>query len=472
MRLLDLARGAYVRSPPTLRRSLAPLLARVPTSARYGDTYRRRREDIERSRTDFAFSGEQRLGAFRRLLAKAHGGSPYYRSLIEAAFGPNPDFTALDVDSLRRLPVLGKKELAAAGTSALAVPRDQVDETKTSGSNGEFPFSFFVDRDRSTREIAFVHSAWSRTGFSPSDARCVLRGFRLDAPGQRNHEWEPALRELRLSVFPMRPEDVREYVDLIDRRGIRYIHGYPSAIELMCRHMLQLGRRPRLPILGVFPISEPVYPHQRRIFAAALGAAPVVPFYGMSEKVLFAAEIPGHEYVYEFEPLYGVAELLDDDGQPVTELGAEGRIVGTGFLSTGMPFIRYDTEDRAILVRPAAADNGWRLQVGGIRPRRKPDFLYGADGRRIVATGFTPDDPDVVRGVSEFQIRQTRPGQCTLRYVLAAGGTAIDAERLRQFLIREAEGALGFDLEEVSSLVTGTHGKRSFIDQRVEGGNI
>jgi phenylacetate-CoA ligase len=107
--------------------------------------------------------------------------------------------------------------------------------------------------------------------------------------------------------------------------------------------------------------------------------------------VLFAIERA--DLSYEFEPLYGAAELIDDAGRPITEVGQEGRIVGTGFLSTGMPFIRYDTADRATLVEPATAANGQRLQLGQIIPRRKPDFLVSASGRRVVTIDFTPENP-------------------------------------------------------------------------------
>ncbi|MEZ5875712.1 MAG: hypothetical protein R3D30_13160 [Hyphomicrobiales bacterium] len=53
------------------------------------------------------------------------------------------------------------------------------------------------------------------------------------------------------------------YLDLIDRRGIAFLHGYPSAIEILCRSHGAPGWQPRRPIRGVFPISEPLYGHQQ-----------------------------------------------------------------------------------------------------------------------------------------------------------------------------------------------------------------
>jgi phenylacetate-CoA ligase len=392
--------------------------------------------------------------------------APYHRARLAAAFGDRAGWPTMGPDALQCLPVTTKADLATAGKDAAAVPLPGMDEATTSGSNGEAPFSFYLDRERSVREIAFVNDVWARAGYGEKDVRAVFRGFRLD--GGQSHEWEPALRELRLSVFPLDEPASARYLDLIESRNIRFIHGYPSAIEIFCRNLLKLGRRPKVEIAGIFPISEPVLAHQRSVFAQVFPQAAVLPFYGLSERVLFASEVVDQPDVYEFEPLYGLAELLDASGRPIVTPGQEGRIVGTGFISTGMPFIRYDTQDRAVLEAAATRANGWRLRVRALNPRRKPDFLIGSDGRRIATTDLTPEDPAIVAGIGEFQFRQDLPGRCMMRFVLDAAGTQADAERLRGYIADKLEGKLRVDMAQVGSLLSGTHGKRSFIDQQLD----
>ncbi len=465
MSLMDVARGAYVRSPSFVRRSLAPLVSLVPTKAKFGPDYRNWRRRIAAAAADPALSDTEHHRALRALLKKAHAGSPFYRDRLDRALGAGFDFDRFEPADLARLPVLTKADLREAGDAALAVPRNRVDRADTSGSNGERPFSFYLDRDRSAREMAFVYSAWSRVGFAEGDTKAVLRGFGLDPYGKYIHEWEPALRELRLSVFPMTRADAELYLDLIDARGIRYLYGYPSAIELFCRHMSRLGRTPKLPLLGIMPISEPMFPHQRRAIATVLDA-PIANFYGLSEKALFAVE--NDDLTYSFEPLYGAAELLDDEGRPITEVGREGRIVGTGFLSTGMPFLRYDTEDRATLLAAATAQNGRRLRVGQIIPRRKPGFLIAADGSRVVTIYLTPDYDQHFDGINEYQFFQDTPGKCTIRYIPFEGTPAEEALRFASYLHQRTHGAIDFDVEEVQQLAGGRAGKRAFIDQRLD----
>jgi len=468
MKPLDILRGLYVRSPRFVREIAKPLVARIPTSIKFGGTYKQWRARIARAASDPQFAHEQHIASLRSLLAKAHSGSAFYRQMIDTAFGEDFDASTSTLADLRRLPILDRKQLQAAGEAALAVPRWQVDEAETNGSNVDSPFMFFLDKDRSPREMAFVYDAWARIGFQEINARASLRGFRLEHPGAKPFEWDAGLSDLRLGVFPMTAEDVSAYVDEVDRRNIRFLYGYPSAIELFCRRMRQIGRTPRAGIIGIMPISEPLYDHQRRLIRSVVGNVAFAVFYGLSEKVAFAVEVPGEEGLYEFNPLYGVTELIDEKGDPVVEPGREGRIVGTGFLSTGMPFIRYDTGDFGTLVELPTPENGQRLRVRALAPRRKPDFLISFEGQRIVTVDFTSEDPSLFVGIAEIQFYQDTPGEVLIRYILESGGSISDIERFRAYLMERCQGHLSFKLEAVSQIAAGRGGKRAFIEQRLD----
>ncbi|MDC9826303.1 hypothetical protein PRN20_21425 [Devosia sp. ZB163] len=468
MGMMDVARGAYARAPRFVRQSLAPLVSLVPTGMKFGGTYRMWRERIASSANDPAYANAGHLKALRDLLRKAHDNSPFYRDFLDRHLGVGFDYDSALPKDLLRLPILKKTDLEAAGDAVLTVPRSSVDRADTSGSNAERPFGFYLDRDRSPREMAYVHDSWSRAGFTERDSKIVLRGVGLDRRGRISSEWEPALRELRLSVFPMHRADVARYADLIDRYGVRYLYGYPSAIELMGRHMVALKRQFKRPLKGILPISEPLLQHQRDTIEAAFGPTPIANFYGLSEKVLFANESMTEPGLYSFEPLYGLAELVDEDDQPITEPGREGRLIGTGFLSTGMPFIRYDTHDRAALVELPTQANGQRLRVSNIVPRRKPNYLVASDGGRIVSTDLTPEKPRFFTGVEEFQFVQEEPGKVTIRYIAAEGGTEQDALRLAADLHERVRQRVTFSVEHAETLAGGRGGKRAFIDQRLD----
>lgn len=474
MKPLDALRGFYARSPEFVRKAAKPFVTLVPTRMKFGGTYAKWRANISRAANDPQFAHEQHVASLRALLAKAHRGSPFYRELIERAFGPEFDSSTVMPADLRRLPVLDKDRLRQVGGAMLAIPRWQMDRAETDGSNREPPLSFFLDKDRSPKEMAFLFDAWSRIGFCEQDPRVTLRGFNTEKSGTDCYEWDSALRELKLAVFPMPLQNVSIYLDEIDRRKIRFLYGYPSAIELFCRHMQKIGRKPRSEIKGILPISEPLYDHQRRLIRDVLGNVAFSAFYGLSEKVAFATELPGDQGLYEFNPLYGLTELLDEKNDPVTEVGREGRIIGTGFLSTGMPFIRYDTGDFGKLTEFPTPENGERLRIRALTPRRKPEFLISFNGQRIVTTSMTMPlssaghDTTVFNGIAEFQFYQDTPGHVVLRYMLDEDGSEADIKRFVAYLTERCVGQLTFQFEAVTQLATGRNGKRAFIDQRLD----
>lgn len=467
MNLLDAARGAYVRSPGFIRHGLAPLVGLLPSNAKFGKTYHTLRQRIARAAHDPALAAAMQRQSLRELVLSAYMLSPFYRDRLSAALGSDFDFSNFAPEYLPALPIVTKHDLEAAGEAALIAPLNRLETADTSGSNGERPFRFYLDRDRSPREMAFVHDAWGRVGYRADLAKVTLRGFGLDASGRQSIRWDAALRELQLSVFPMTPEDVSAYLQEIDARGIVFLYGYPSAMELFCRHLDTLRLRPKRPFRALLPISEPVYPHQRDLFAQVLGPIPVQGFYGLSEKAAFAVERLDQPGTYDFSALYGATELVDAQGHSVTQPGQEGRIVGTGFLSTGMPFIRYDTDDLAELVEPATAENGYRLTVRNIVPRRKPNFLIAADGNRVVTIDFTPDNPRYFKGIAEYQFLQCEAGKATIRFIPTPDGTMEDAQRVAEGLTRRTHGRIVFDIEAVTQLAGGRAGKRAFIDQRI-----
>jgi phenylacetate-CoA ligase len=466
MSLMDVARGAYVRSPKFVRRSLAPLVSLVPARLQFGRTYAQWRERIARAHVDQAYAAEQHLAGLRRLVRIAFDKSPFYRELFLERFGQGFDPDTFEIADLQSLPILRKEEIRAAGDRMLTVPKSSADQGDTSGSNGERPLTFYLDKDRSAREMAFVYDNWSRVGFAAGTPKIVLRGFGLDGKGGYTTEWDPAMRELRLSVFPMSTQDVRRYVELINQHELEYLYGYPSAIELLCRHMSRLGLHLKRPLKGILPISEPLHKHQRTLIADVLGEVPVANFYGLSEKTLFARELKCG--TYEFNPLYGLAELVDEDGRPITEPGREGRLIGTGFTSTSMPLFRYDTEDRATLIELPTAANGFKMKVGQILPRRKPNFLISSEGLRVVTIDFTPDNPRYFQGIEEYQFFQQEPGKVTIRYIPTEDGTIEDALNVAADLTQRTRNRIVFDTQQVKQLAGGRAGKRAFIDQRLD----
>ncbi|MGO4717358.1 CoF synthetase [Bradyrhizobium sp. 2TAF24] len=465
MTLLDVARGAYVRLPLSTRAYVGRVLQHVPTSMKFGGTYKHWRQQIARGRTDLAFVEAYRRAELSEVISRAVQRSPYYARTLGPIVGDRRGEALMDDAVWSRLPILSRQTVLDHREEMCTVPSDTLDRASTDGSSGQ-PLSFLLDRNRSPIEYAFIHDAWSRAGFTAGDWRCVFRGFDLIDGRGRHMEREPALRELRLSVFHLNDETMPRYLEAIRDGGIKFIHGYPSAISIFAEYLMRNGIAPLSQIRGIFPISEKFYPHQRETMQQAFDQARIVPFYGLSEKVAFAVERDGEPDTYEFSPLYGYTELVDDDGRPVTTPGAVGRIVSTGLLYKGMPLIRYDTRDEAELVERPDAHNGYTLVLRGLAPRRSSEYVVGRSGTLIPFCGLCVpiDSRDLTR---EVQFIQDKPGEVDLLVVTEKGETPDLSEYLDRMALR-ADGDLGINLRLVDQLPMSGRGKRKFIDQRLD----
>lgn len=469
MRLLDIARGQYVRSPAWVRRSVGPAISLLSTRLQYGGGYAAWRKDIERGTHDAAFVAARRLAEVRNLYRLSIEKSPFWRERFEKAFdGRLPDVEAFHLAHVSRLPVLTRSDLVAHGAAMLTAPASELDQASTSGSSGT-PVRFYLDKDRSPKEIAFVNHNWGQCGYREGKVKAVFRGLPFERHEKDGYYWEPALRELRLSPWTLTAERMERYVALLEQYEAEYLYGYPSCLEILSRYIASGGRAPRADLVkALFPISEPVYPHQRALFKRVFPQAKLVPQYGMSERVAFGSAVLECDDHYDFEPLYGYTEIVDPDGAPMTEAGRVGRIVSTGFLSKGMPLWRYDTGDSARLVRAPTAETMYRLRVCEIVPRTSSAFLVGREGQRIDLHWFAQSDPASFTGISEYQFHQEKPGIVTVRIVPAAAATDQQLARFVAGMQASVGGAIELVATRVAALEQNERGKRKLSIQKLD----
>ncbi len=370
------------------------------------------------------------------------------------------------IEDLKKLPILDKEDVRRATEQFLVRPRSELDEVSTSGSSGR-PLKFYLDRDRSPKELAFVHHIWSRIGFRPDKhRRAVLRGVFLPNVDMKPWEYDPALNELRLSPFHLVPETMELYLRLIEEYKINFIHGYPSAITLLFNFAKSKSWRLPASLIGILPISEVLFEYQRSIILQDFPGIKILSFYGQSEKVAIAGELADSSNVFEFEPLYGVAELVDENGGQVQVPGSRGRVIATGMLSWGMPFFRYDTGDTAELVEPGSRENCYRMRVREIRSRRAHEYIVGYNGALISFSAINLHS-EYFADIQQFQLYQEEEGRVTIKVVAYPGQ---NLAKIRNF-VGEIQSKVGnnvhFSLQVVDFLPPNPRGKRHFIEQKL-----
>jgi phenylacetate-CoA ligase len=179
------------------------------------------------------------------------------------------------------------------------------------------------------------------------------------------------------SVYHMTPTNLRAYVDAVHHLPARYIEGYPSAIHLVARALLEEDRPlPRGRLAAIFTSSESLLAFQRQTIEKAFGA-PVRDRYGVSEKVVSMTECPQGRLHVDMEFCIVELEVTEETDEAET-----GRLLVTGLSHDATPFFRYRIGDVGTrLKRPCECGRAGDvfLQVDG----RIEDYVVTPDGRLI-----------------------------------------------------------------------------------------
>ncbi len=411
-------------------------------------------------------SAQDQLERLRGILSLAYASTAYYRQVFRAA-GFKPDDLA-HIEDVTRLPTLDRRAVIEHGAEMCCIDaaRGRVDRVSTGGTSGS-PVYFLIGANRSAVEYAYLISSWRRAGYELGLPHAELRGrvVSKDRGGLR-HEYDAILRRHYYSAYHNTDCDLATYCGHMRTIGEFFLSGYPSACNRLVR-FLEASGMPRLENLrGVLAGSETVYPEDRERAERVLGVR-YFSWYGQSEKVVLAAECE-YSSDYHVWPTYGYFELLDEDGKAVTTPGQRGEIVGTGFINTVMPFIRYRTGDFATYVGDHCEACGRQHTIiRDIRGHRTQEMLVAGDGSLISWTALNMHD-DTFDAVRQFQFVQHAAGSATLKIVPASGFGEENLKRIRRNMGRKLDGRIQFDVCCVESIPLTQAGKTTYVDQKLD----
>ena len=452
--------------PRSLKSAAGVLASGVPSGWLLGRRYR----TVSRFLRDAQWwprecASEYQAERIRGICALAYERTEYYREVFSKA-GLRPE-NLRSPEDLQRLPTIDKAVLRKnlERMCARSPKHRSVDYISTGGSSGA-PLWFYIGRERSAIEYAYLTASWRRAGYELGMPMVVLRGrlVQPDRSGLRQ-EYDPVLRHHYYSNFHTSDRALAGYVAHMATVGPCFLHAYPSSAMAIVRFCRRGGTKPPGNIHGVILESENVHADQRQAVGEMFGCR-VFSSYGHSEKLVLAAECE-HSTDYHVWPTYGYFELLDEEGKPVTTPGKRGEIVGTGFTNTVMPFIRYRTGDYATYVGERCEACGREHTIiRDVEGRWPSGDLVAVDGSLISMTAMNVHD-DTFVSVRQFQFYQDTAGRAVLRVVPADGFDETERRKILRNLGRKLDGRLTFDIELVDSIGLTPRGKAIYVDQRI-----
>lgn len=424
--LADLALGQHVRA------RLDELLAFQWAPA----------EEIHRYR-------EQRL---RELLAFSADRVPFYREIF-AHLGMRPADVAT-VDDLPRLPVLTKQHLRDR-FEALRVEgyRGRTYEMKSSGSTGA-QTTVLIDAACNDEVFATQLLFWSWGGFAMGLPH-LQTGMSLHR-GAVKRVKDALFRCSYTSAFDLTDEALERMRRRIDTAGIRAIFGYASSIYVLAKYLDRRGLQRRMD--AIFTWGDSLFPHYRALIERVFGCR-VSDCYGLGEGLQCAAQCEHHDALHE--AMHGVViEIVDGDGMPVPT-GQLGRVVVTRLTPGPMPLIRYDTGDVAHFVDGTCPCGRSLRRVSRIQGR-STDIVSTPAGDRLIVHFFTQIF-EMIPQVRQFQVRQERPEQITIRYVRGEGFGPAVLDDVRRQIRDNCVYPLEIEFTEVAEIPLERSNKRRFV---------
>ena len=194
----------------------------------------------------------------------------------------------------------------------------------------------------------------------------------------------------------------------------------------------------------------------------------VYSWYGQSERVILAGECE-HNSSYHIFPFYGIVELLDKDGEVIEEPGQRGEIVGTGFLNTIAPFIRYRTGDIGMyddFITCKCERSYRRLKtVEG----RKQDYIITGTGKKVPLTAFVFGQHfRAFEKLYKMQLYQDKAGEITVRIIPKGSYSTTDEEEIRRKMSNAVDGDILINFDSVKEVQKTASGKELFLIQKTE----
>jgi phenylacetate-CoA ligase len=329
---------------------------------------------------------------------------------------------------------------------------------RTSGTTGT-PLQVLRSLNSVLWENAFIERQFRWCGYRPGARRAYLRGdivVPIDRSTPPYWFYNRYNNQLVVSSRHLRDGCADAIIEALAKFAPLMLQAYPStAYELA---LLLERRNAFLKIPYVFTASEPLYPHQRQLIESRLEAR-IMDYYGMAERVAYAAECEHGNLHLNTD--YSYVEILDDDGVPTD---GEGYVVGTTFHNTVMPLVRYRLSDRT---RWRAGDCPCGRTYRMIEPitGKFEDTLYGAQGQRISPSVVTFAFK-ALHGIKRSQVAQVSEGVWEIRVVPGVGFDEAERRKLIENVRKLIDPGLRVSVREVEEIAhTASHKYRWIVNE-------
>lgn len=284
----------------------------------------------------------------KSLMIHAYENTEFYRKRLDDA-GFNP-YTFRYPDQLRKIPIVTKDQIREnlKGMMARNFRADEIHTSQTGGTSG-VKMIFYRDNRCLTGKEASLHrfDKWAGWDFGRYmglvwPAHQDFIGYNTFKSKIRNHFYK------RLVIFPaavMDDASCSDYLVKLRRTLPTMILAFSSPIHELAKYMERNGVSD-IRVQGIVTTGEPLYDYQREL-VSRMFHCDVQDSYRSREAGPMAQECQAHEGMHINAEYLHID--IDYQNLPGWSEGQTGNVIVTDLLNYGMPLIRYDMGDVAVM---------------------------------------------------------------------------------------------------------------------------
>ena len=371
---------------------------------------------------------------------------PYYKRLFDDLGISYKDIDT--IEDLKLLPISTKQIVNENFNAFIStnVPCKKMVASHTSGTTGS-GFKFFTTNETLCEQWA----VWWRYRINIGikfDTWCALFGGRSVVPVTKIRppffRINRPCKQIYFSTYHMTEDNLKWYVDELEARQIKWIHGYPSAINLLADYVISHDIKFSYQVEHITIGAENLLPAQIERIQKAFKVTPFQ-HYGLSEGTANFSQTKKHDMYVDED--FAAVEFINQREDSSYE------VIGTSLSNYAMPLLRYQTGD---IAKVNITENGRLITA---LDGRNEDYVILPNGAKIGRLDHIFKD---MVNIKESQIVQKKKDEVILRVVKNSSCTVDDEKKLLEETVQRLNG-INIVIEYLDHIPRTNTGKLRFV---------
>lgn len=387
----------------------------------------------------------------------------YYHSLLKRLkLKPND---VKKIEDLEKLPILTKEIIKQnwEGFKPINLSNMKYYEGYTGGSIGT-PFKYRMSNNDYFLSVSIKYRDWSYGGYSLADKTLFMGGSSI-VPNNK-FKYKRRIHEIIKNIkftssFDMSDQELKSYVEVLNKFKPNFIYGYPSSIYFFAKWIEENNIKLSVNLKGIFTTSEKLFSYMRKVIKEIFNCE-VHDAYGLNDGGVSAFECFEHNGLH-IDTERSILEVVDGDGNQL-EMG-KGEILATSLYNYAMPFIRYDTGDVGYLTdEVCSCGRNYKLLKELVG--RSVDFLITPEGKNVHGWFFLYIFWEHCKGIKEYQVVQEKIDKIVIKIVPEESFDEKQLDEIRTIIRKRSEG-WNIEFKFVDKIKRTEAGKYKFIINKV-----